>query len=126
MLPPANSSIERVVSFFSRDDERSRGNSFRTRACLAAINTPRYLFGAFAPPTMSLGVKTRIRTLALVERHSILQFELQPLHELGYLMPEPGDPLAPRHLRVDDRRHVVHRPLKIVVDDDVLVQIDRL
>src|SRR5438045_8329040 len=34
MLPVASSSIERVVSFFSRVDERSRGNSLSTRACL--------------------------------------------------------------------------------------------
>ena len=44
--PFDSSSSERVVSFFSRDDERSRGNSFSTRAYFAATSTPRYLLAA--------------------------------------------------------------------------------
>jgi hypothetical protein len=60
MLPVASSSIDRVVSFFSRVDDRSRGNSFSTRACLAAMRTPRYLLAAFVVPTRSLGVNTRM------------------------------------------------------------------
>src|SRR4051812_21858403 len=39
--PSVSSSRARVVSFFSPGAERSRGNSFRTRANLAATRTPR-------------------------------------------------------------------------------------
>src|SRR6185503_16385803 len=55
--PSESSSSERVVSFFSRG-ERSRGNSLRMRARLAATSTPRYLLAA--RPVVSSGVKTRI------------------------------------------------------------------
>src|SRR4051812_19112152 len=60
--PSVSSSRARVVSFFSPGAERSRGNSLRTRAYLAATRTPRYLLVAcFAT---SFGMKTCIYFLA--------------------------------------------------------------
>jgi len=51
-----------IVTFFSPGAERSRGNSLRTRAYLAATRTPRYLLVAcFAT---SVGMKTCIYFLA--------------------------------------------------------------
>src|SRR5215470_14664969 len=61
MSPFASSSSDLVVSFFSRDDERSRGNSFSTRAYFAATRTPRYLLAAWL--AISPGVKTRMYQL---------------------------------------------------------------
>src|SRR5436309_4645913 len=108
MVAAASSSMERVVSFFSRVDDRSRGNSLSTRACFAAMSTPRYLFAAFAVPTISLGVNTRIGDLACVERLLILNLELQPLHELRHLVAQACYPLAAGHFGVDDCLDVVH------------------
>src|SRR5919197_56147 len=98
MLPVANSSIERVVSFFSRVDERSRGNSFSTRACLAATSTPRYLFAALSLPTTSLGVKTRIEISRwMMIKRSSLHLGFQPLDERRDLMPQPCYPRPTHH-----------------------------
>src|SRR5436305_14549276 len=64
--PSVSSSSERVVSFFSPGAERSRGNSFGTRAYLAATRTPRYLLVAcFAT---SFGMKTCITSSRCIDR----------------------------------------------------------
>src|SRR5688500_12093925 len=64
--PLDSSSSARVVSFFSRGEERSRGNSLRTRANFAATVTARYLLVAcFATST---GVKTCIVNPLCVSR----------------------------------------------------------
>src|SRR3954470_16748941 len=103
MLPVDSSSIDRVVSFFSRVDERSRGNSFSTRACLAAMSTPRYLLAALSLPTRSLGVKTRIVDSRNVERTLMAKLLLQPLDEHRDLMSQARDSLPAHYFRVDDR-----------------------
>src|ERR1019366_3751696 len=58
MLPPESSSSERVGSFFLPLLERSRGNSFSTRAYFAATRIARYLFAAWT--VTSFGVNTRM------------------------------------------------------------------
>lgn len=66
--PADNSSIARVVSFFSRTDDVSwRGSSLSTRAYFAAMRTPRYLLAELEET--SSGVKTRMIPLVVrIER----------------------------------------------------------
>src|SRR3954470_1273360 len=118
--PDESSSSERVVSFFSFDDERSRGNSFSARACFAATRTPRYLFAALA--ATSPGVKTRI----IGHSGMIFQFCLEPPNQRGYLLPQPCYPFPAYHFGVDDGRHPPNRIIEHVIHDHVFVILDRL
>src|SRR5689334_8848142 len=62
----------------------------------------------------------------MMKRCSIPQLVLQPLHERRHLILQPRHPHPSHNLRVDDRRHPADRPLQLVIDDDVLIQINRL
>src|SRR5919107_423881 len=106
MSPEESSSRARVVSFFSRDEDRSRGNSLRTRANFAATRTPRYLLAAcFAT---SSGVKTRIGfSLCLWVPVQLL---LHLHHEPADLRLQVAQPLVSNAFSVDDRRHAADRP----------------
>ena len=55
----------------------------------------------------------------------VIDLVFQPLDERLDLLREPDDPLAAHDLGIDDRPDALHRVVEIVVDDDVLVLVDR-
>src|SRR4051812_20821228 len=115
MSPFASSSSDLVVSFFSRDDERSRGNSFSTRAYLAATSTPRYLLAAWF--AISTGVKTRMMSALGLMIH----FGLEVPDQRRDALAQTSDARLAHDLGIENCCDSTNRLLELVIDHDVLV-----
>src|SRR5688500_5222307 len=115
------SSSARVVSFFSRVEERTREFSLSTRAYFAATRTARYLLAANL--AASTGVKTCMRSLLWLNGRDLLP---QPFGQHCHALVQSAHPRPLQHLRIHDRRDAGDRSVQVVVDDHIIILVYRL